>query len=388
MRRNQQSWIGDKNEVLTGFSWKGGAMRNTTGIIIWSDVFLYENPNGSKIAILLMDTQGLFDYESTPLDNSRIFSLSTLISSVQIFNLFNNIQEDHLEYLQFTTELAKHATKVTASSKTFQDLMFLVRDWGANDDHAYGLEGGKELLNIVLKVSNNQNPLLRNVRENISKSFKKISCFLMPHPGLTVATKKDYDGRWEHIEESFIEHLKDLVKTLLAPENLTTKEINHESVMAGDLFSYIYKYAEIYKSGGLPQVETIYEAQVSNNMLILKARALAAYLEIVNLEQSDVKSENDIKILHEKAKKKGFEMFDEANTMCSVERKAIARAELHQDFDDHYNNWIVSARAHVESYRIQKNAKLMAMMQNCMKFCGCGAFTATSVLLCCICFHM
>ena len=104
-------WIGGPDEPLSGFSWKSGADRHTTGIIIWSDVFLYDAPNGDKIAILLMDTQGLFDHESSPTDNSRIFSLSTLISSMQIFNLFNLIQENHLQYLQVS--LVNHNALIT-----------------------------------------------------------------------------------------------------------------------------------------------------------------------------------------------------------------------------------------------------------------------------------
>ena len=92
--------MGNENEPLTGFSWKSGTDRDTTELVVWSDFFLYDAPNGQKIAIYLMDTQGLFDHESSPTDNARIFSLSTLISSAQILNLFSNIQEDNLEYLQ------------------------------------------------------------------------------------------------------------------------------------------------------------------------------------------------------------------------------------------------------------------------------------------------
>lgn len=47
-----------------------------------------------------MDTQGTFDSESTIGENSTIFALSTLISSVQIYNLAGNIREDDLQHLQ------------------------------------------------------------------------------------------------------------------------------------------------------------------------------------------------------------------------------------------------------------------------------------------------
>lgn len=65
------------------------------------------------------------------MENSRIFALSTLISSIQILNLSNLIQEDQLQYLQFATEFAKFAGQDSCekSRKTFQNLMILVRDW-------------------------------------------------------------------------------------------------------------------------------------------------------------------------------------------------------------------------------------------------------------------
>lgn len=96
---NKNNWIGAADEPLKGFSWKSGSKRHTTGVMIWSDVFLYEK-NNEKSAILLMDTQGLFDTKTSPADNSRIFALGTLLSSVQIFNLNDVIQENQLEYLQ------------------------------------------------------------------------------------------------------------------------------------------------------------------------------------------------------------------------------------------------------------------------------------------------
>ena len=124
--------MGEEDESLAGFSWRSGSVRDTTGIIIWNDVFLHtDDDTGEDIAIILMDTQGLFDNETTPIDNSRIFALGTLISSIQVLNLSGVIQEDQLQYLQFATEFANHAVKNCHSitEKPFQNLMFLIRDW-------------------------------------------------------------------------------------------------------------------------------------------------------------------------------------------------------------------------------------------------------------------
>lgn len=45
------------------------------------------------------------------------------------------------------------------------------------------------------QVSGNQHEELQNVRKHIHSCFTKISCFLLPHPGLKVATNPNFDGK-------------------------------------------------------------------------------------------------------------------------------------------------------------------------------------------------
>lgn len=49
----RDSWMGGDDEPLTGFTWRGGCERETTGIQIWSDVFVVDKPDGSKVHSLL-----------------------------------------------------------------------------------------------------------------------------------------------------------------------------------------------------------------------------------------------------------------------------------------------------------------------------------------------
>ena len=53
-----------------------------------------------QVAVLLMDTQGAFDNQSTVKDCATIFALSTMITSVQVYNLSQMIQENDLQHLQ------------------------------------------------------------------------------------------------------------------------------------------------------------------------------------------------------------------------------------------------------------------------------------------------
>ena len=47
-----------------------------------------------------MDTQGAFDSQSTVKDCATVFALSTMLSSVQVYNITSNVQEDDLQHLQ------------------------------------------------------------------------------------------------------------------------------------------------------------------------------------------------------------------------------------------------------------------------------------------------
>lgn len=69
-------------------------------MIVWSDVFLAEEADGEKVAIILMDAQWFSDKRMLTTDNARLASLNSLLSSMQIFNSFKVINDDQLAYLR------------------------------------------------------------------------------------------------------------------------------------------------------------------------------------------------------------------------------------------------------------------------------------------------
>lgn len=48
---------------------------------------------------------------------------------------------------------------------------------------------------LLTQVKQNQHEELQNVRKHIHSCFSNIGCFLLPHPGLKVATNPYFDGR-------------------------------------------------------------------------------------------------------------------------------------------------------------------------------------------------
>ena len=48
-------WMGTENESLTGFSWRGGSDRETTGILMWSRPFIATVPEtGEEVSEVVL----------------------------------------------------------------------------------------------------------------------------------------------------------------------------------------------------------------------------------------------------------------------------------------------------------------------------------------------
>uniref|UniRef100_A0A8C1U7V4 Atlastin 3 n=1 Tax=Cyprinus carpio TaxID=7962 RepID=A0A8C1U7V4_CYPCA len=281
-RKPGQDWLGQENEPLTGFSWRGGSEPETTGIQLWSEVFIVPKEDGSEVAVLLMDTQGAFDSQSTVKDCATIFALSTMTSSVQIYNLSQNIQEDDLQQLQLFTEYGRLAMD-EIFLKPFQSLMFLVRDWSFPYEYKYGFKGGSDFLDKRLQVKPTQHEELQTVREHIHSCFTSISCFLLPHPGLKVATSPSFTGQLCDVAPEFKEQLRELIPNLLKTDELAVKEINGNKVTCRGLLEFFKAYIKIYQGEDLPHPKSMLEATAEANNLAAVASAKDQYYK--NMEK-------------------------------------------------------------------------------------------------------
>ncbi|TSP25404.1 Atlastin-3 [Bagarius yarrelli] len=281
-RKPGQEWLGQEDEPLTGFSWRGGSEPETTGIQLWNEVFTVRKNNGKEVAVLLMDTQGAFDNQSTVKDCATIFALSTMTSSVQIYNLSQNIQEDDLQQLQLFTEYGRLAMD-EIFLKPFQSLMFLIRDWSFPYEYSYGLKGGSQFLDKRLQVKASQHEELQTVRKHIHSCFTSISCFLLPHPGLKVATSPSFQGQLCDVAPEFKTELCNLIPTLLDPERLAVKEINGNRVTCRGLLEYFKSYIKIYQGEDLPHPKSMLQATAEANNLAAVASAKDQYYK--NMEK-------------------------------------------------------------------------------------------------------
>ncbi|XP_055307321.1 atlastin-like [Sitodiplosis mosellana] len=331
-KHNVSDWLGQNtnSSALSGFKWRGGRKRETVGIWMWSEIFTHDFPNGDKVAIILLDTQGIFDDQSSLHDCTAIFALSIMSSSVQCYNLMQNIGEDHLQHLQLFTEYGRLALQQT-HEKSFQKLLFIVRDWAFPYETPYG--DAQNIIDEILNGNDQQTTEMRELRRQMAVNFEKIGAFLMPYPGPIVAYGQNFTGNLQQISPDFVKYLKELVLMLFAPENLIIKRINGQKVRARDLMQYLQAYTDMFNRGNLTQPQTILMATAVASNTILCDDSLQYYSDAMNNLIGDIEpylKEDELVKLHERTKNEAVAKF--------IEKPKLGGDELRASFQHKVEN--------------------------------------------------
>jgi len=274
------------------FHWRGGSERNTTGIWMWSNPHFVKKGD-ENMAVLIVDSQGMFDNETTMSLTASIFGLSTLLSSYQIYNVDKRIQEDNLQQLALFSEYARLAVEGTDSAqakngeeeraKPFQTMEFLVRDWQHFEDEEDFDRMEEEMNEYMEKViSEREAKDLQETREQIQACFQKTTCFGLSHPGMAVI-KKNFKGEVSKMDETFLNLLDRYCRRVFSVDNLQPKVIQGKEVTAAELGSFIKAYAEMFASGAsFPEASTMLEATAAANNSNAINLAISQYKDYMN----------------------------------------------------------------------------------------------------------
>ncbi len=100
----------EKETEKSGFNWSYGSSSHTKGIWMWNTPINYRLGE-KEVSLLFMDTQGIFDNDVSQNECSTIFSISAFMSTLQIFNVKNNIEKRDLEYLNIFAQFKNISDK-------------------------------------------------------------------------------------------------------------------------------------------------------------------------------------------------------------------------------------------------------------------------------------
>lgn len=362
------------NQHEGSFDWRGGTERNTTGMWMWSEPYFLPRENGEEVAILLVDTQGMFDHETTVGLTAAIFGLSTLLSSYQIYNVDKRIQEDNLQQLALFSEygrMAFEAEEKAASIESdaeversnvdkegeggaeksnpkkapFQKIQFLVRDWQNFDtEDETDIDGMEAEMQSYLDhvLAEREASDLKETREQITSCFEEVSCFMMTHPGFAVIKNK-YAGDTSKIDSLFMSLLDRYCQKVFDKKSLQPKIVRGRELSAVELCTYIRSYAQMFEEIGshFPRAETMLDATSRANNANAVTLSIAAYTDKMNTvagpQAHDYHKPEDLALFHKEARRQALLAFDGMANFGS--RKAIEEArdtvlqKLEKDYD-------------------------------------------------------
>ncbi|CAG0900903.1 unnamed protein product [Darwinula stevensoni] len=352
--QGSENWLEDEDTPITGFAWKMSSKRVTTGIHIWDEIFTLRLANGEEACVLLMDTEGTFDCEESLAHSVTVFALSTLLSSVQIYNLKDNIHMDDLLHLQVYFTGYGRLCLETSDDKPFQNFLFLVRDWRNHHEVPYGSEGGQEFLDEKLKTSGRQREDVKKVKEDIKFCFTKLNCFLMPYPGERVAGDPHFSGSLSDIQEDFKDQLRLLVQQLLSPENLALKTIAGSPITCKQLFEFFKCYIGIYNNRAeIPEPKSIFEATAEVQHRNACDEAVNHYTKRMDrlLAETPVPTRRRLNQVHASLRVEAIEKFTSSKKMGGKEVSGRFLLLLDKSLHEKYEKYEIQRDAREEQIR-------------------------------------
>lgn len=253
---NNNDNINNDNVLTDYFVSRRGADVQTLGVWALDEIFVYDGK-----AIVLMDTQGIFDQELNQAMTIALISLSTIVSSYQIYNLDKRIQEDHLCNMAYFSAYSTLISN-TDNTKIGQTLCLLVRDWP-------NFENNFDLDRCDAETDAYKNDFLENIktvdkvkletRKKIHDTYGNVVVRLCPHPG-HIVTEGKFSGRLSEVRDDFKIHVEHIIKKML--EDLEPKRISKTQVLlCRELPLYLEKYVTLYENvkDSLPEAMTILE---------------------------------------------------------------------------------------------------------------------------------
>ncbi|XP_043405605.1 RING finger protein 112 isoform X3 [Chelonia mydas] len=282
------SWMGREDEILEGFEWRADEERVTNGVWAWSQP-IWVPTQGRKVAVLLVDTEGSMDIAIEKETSIKLSAFSMLLSSYQILNISNKVNDTDLEYLEMFVRVAEEVGKAYRL-EPIQHLDLLVRDWSSS--LVLGTDGGKQHLKHVRKKLEARSPCKHpKALEALKRSSSR--CYLMPFPGKRIT--RGSEGRLRDMDEDFRESLRDYVTALVSTAGQHVRLDQHGEMLTGtQLAAKIKNLSDVMKNHRSGFSSPCQMAITFHNQRVLD-RASADHA--VFLKEKDTDSRNPLKCL-------------------------------------------------------------------------------------------
>ena len=309
---NTDDWIEAESESvslnLDAMTIGSSSQNETCCIKLYHKIFRLKDRNNEDVGVMLIDCQGFHGQNLTLYDSVKIFTLSSFVSSLQIYNLDKRIRADDLHFLDFVCSCGV----LISQDRPFSDLGLLIRDFNVvNNQEFNGETEGRSYLDSWLRQPGNTD--FDSLQNLLDRCYEKVNCFLISSPGSSVSNGRINDVPITQISESFREHVQKYVENIC--RGLKAKQVNgrgincsqllqrfqdkFEEVNNQNLFNLEYcrhSVSHTYYDENASKLYQIFSNQiniVSNNELVLQENI--SYYEAI--QQEILKNFDDLKDL-------------------------------------------------------------------------------------------
>ncbi|XP_020945970.1 guanylate-binding protein 6 isoform X2 [Sus scrofa] len=270
-----------------GFRLGSTVQSETKGIWMWC----VPHPSKPDCTLVLLDTEGLGDVEKgDPKNDSWIFALAVLLSSVFVYNSTNTINHQALEQLHYVAELTELIRTKSSSENDgvedctefvsfFPDFIWIVRDFTLDLKlHGHPVTEDEYLENALKLIpGNNPKARISNLpRECIRHFFPKRKCFVFDRPthdkdllaNIENVSDDQLDPKFQEQANNFCSYIFTNAKTKTLRDGIT--------VVGKRLGTLVVAYMDAINTGDVPCLENAVTtlAQLENSAAVQKAADL------------------------------------------------------------------------------------------------------------------
>uniref|UniRef100_A0A8D1QB72 GB1/RHD3-type G domain-containing protein n=1 Tax=Sus scrofa TaxID=9823 RepID=A0A8D1QB72_PIG len=270
-----------------GFRVGSTVQSETKGIWMWC----VPHPSKPDRTLVLLDTEGLGDVEKgDPKNDSWIFALAVLLSSVFVYNSTNTINHQALEQLHYVAELTELIRTKSSSENDgvedctefvsfFPDFIWIVRDFTLDLKlHGHPVTEDEYLENALKLIpGNNPKARISNLpRECIRHFFPKRKCFVFDRPthdkdllaNIENVSDDQLDPKFQEQANNFCSYIFTNAKTKTLRDGIT--------VVGKRLGTLVVAYMDAINTGDVPCLENAVAtlAQLENSAAVQKAADL------------------------------------------------------------------------------------------------------------------
>eukprot|EP00741_Cyanophora_paradoxa_P011792 tig00020563_g11396.t1 len=261
----------------------------TRGIWVWGKPVERTLPDGEKMHVLLVDTEGLGATDNTQSHDARIFSLAVLLSSLFVYNSAGPIDEHAIQNLSFVANLTRHIHVKSRPTGDVDDglefhayfpsLLWVLRDFGLELKHEGRPITSKEYLENSLKHQSGFSERLitkNQIRTMLTSFFRERDCVALVRPLEQEDALQRMDSLpYEKLRPEFRQGMEALKAKVFA--SVRPKAV-HGRLLSGPMLAALVRaYVEAINRGATPSIQGAWEAVVEIECQGAVGAAVKAY---------------------------------------------------------------------------------------------------------------